>query len=305
MRNIYHTDILLENTIRRLHHNTQIRAINKRLIFEYQETQIISEFSISHQYKCMNILTRIAIILDKPFKQVKQHDIVMLILWLHAQPLSNQTKADYKKVLKAFYKHLFPNRPKIYIKKIKPNSKNHTVEPIIFTAAQIRSFLNLDIQNRNYKCFLHILIWSGCRIGELLNLQPKDITIDNIGAILTVTGKTGTRNVRVYHCNDLLFNLIMTTLPDTYLFPKTPTHYNKLVSKWGLIIGIPKEQRIYPHLFRHTLFSFFINNGMSIPMAKKHFGWSRNSHVPESVYAHSSQQTIDSTILSISNTITE
>ena len=298
MRNIYHTDILLENTIQRLKKDPDIIDCNRELIFKYQELQIIEELGLKRQYKCMQVLTRISKVIDQPFRQVDQHDIAQFIIWLDSTEYSDQTKADYKKILKTFYKYLYPRRQKMYIKKINPNLKNHTEEPDILTTKELLRLLNLDIKNKINKGFLHILIWSGCRLSEILNLTPEDIIIDSKGAILNVTGKTGPREVRVFHCNEIIFYLIQNTDANTYIFKHSTTYYNKLTKTWAYISDIDK--RVYPHLFRHTLFSIYINNGMALPMAKKHFGWSKFSKIPETVYAHSDREVIDSTILNIS-----
>ena len=53
------------------------------------------------------------------------------------------------------------------------------------------------LNNARDKAIVYALYDSGCRIGELLTLRNKDVEFDEYGAILSVTGKTGYRKVRV------------------------------------------------------------------------------------------------------------
>ena len=299
MRNLYHADIKLDNAIKKLRKDPEILDCNKRFILKYREFQVIAEISILRQYKCLNILRKIAPLLEVSFKKTDQHDIAKLIIWLNSTGFKDSTKKDYKIVFKSFYKFLYPDKQKKYINNIRPNSSNHTTEALILTQTEIQQYLDLEIQTLEDRCYLYILIRSGCRDGEILNLKPVNVCIDSIGAILYVVGKTGPRDVRIYGCNNLLINLIQTKRRDEYLFPHSINYYNRRIKKYTLILDINK--RVYPHLFRHTLLSFYLNNGMSIPMAKKHFGWSKTSRIPEITYAHSTQDTIDTTIQSIIN----
>ena len=58
----------------------------------------------------------------------------------------------------------------------------------------------------NIRAALMFLIDTGCRIGELANLQLNDITKTPYGYMARVTGKTGTRLVPI--CNETYYALI-------------------------------------------------------------------------------------------------
>lgn len=51
--------------------------------------------------------------------------------------------------------------------------------------------------NLRDKAFISILYESACRIGEILNLKIKDVTIDQYGCVIMVDGKTGMRRIRL------------------------------------------------------------------------------------------------------------
>jgi integrase len=54
--------------------------------------------------------------------------------------------------------------------------------------------------NTRDKAFLATLLESGCRIGEVGLMKIKDVCFEEIGARISVTGKTGPRKMKVVRC---------------------------------------------------------------------------------------------------------
>ena len=138
----------------------------------------------------------------------------------------------------------------------------------------------------------------GNRRGEMWNLRIKDVQFDEYSAILTLTGKTGTRRRRIYN-----------SVPDLRAWlnnhpyrndPHAPLFLNRYTRGFTRPAGIYYvirrlgEQilgyRIRTHQFRHTKATkdsrLFTDREMM-----KLYGWSRPDMV--SVYSHLSMRDVD------------
>lgn len=126
------------------------------------------------------------------------------------------------------------------------------------------------LTNSKYRAFTYTLYDSSCRVGELLTLRNKDVKFDEYDAMLSFTGKTGYRKVRVVgnsisylrewqnaHPNRDDANAWFFCGIETENRGKRLEHANvyKFMSKGLHDAGI--ERRIYSHLFRHTSTTIF------------------------------------------------
>lgn len=92
-----------------------------------------------------------------------------------------------------------------------------------------------------------------------MNLKVKSVQFDQYGAILTLTGKTGTRRRRVYAAvpdlRELLNNHPERNNPEASLFL---TIYGKPFGRltlWRRVVKLGERilrKHIHPHMFRHT-----------------------------------------------------
>ena len=154
---------------------------------------------------------------------------------------------------------------------------------------------------------IHVLWDSGCRIGEILTLEIKDVKSDKNGLLLAVDGKTGDRLVRLHEsipnlskwinahpykddpAAPLWINIGATNFGELLKYPAVNRMLQKVCKRAGI------KKRIYPHLFRHTeatKTAKFLTN----PLTAKRHGWSPNSKMP-SHYAHLNQDDVDEQFL--------
>jgi len=109
------------------------------------------------------------------------------------------------------------------------------------------------------RLLLELLDELGARRGELANLKMKSVQFDEYGAILTLTGKTGTRRRRVYaavpdlraHVN----NHPMRDNPEAPLFLSSAGQGYSGNTIWRRVraLGLKILSRpIHPHQFRHS-----------------------------------------------------
>jgi integrase len=137
----------------------------------------------------------------------------------------------------------------------------------------------------------------GARSGEIRTLRIKDVQFDEHGAVISLTGKTGTRRRRVYAAvPDLkqhLNNHRQRDQPNALVFlnahgaPFSATQvYRHVRDLCKRIVG----KKIHPHMFRHTRATedsrLFTDREMMLL-----FGWKRPEMVR--IYSHLSMRDVD------------
>jgi integrase/recombinase XerD len=140
----------------------------------------------------------------------------------------------------------------------------------------------------------------GGRRMEVASLRIRQVQFDEYGAILTLTGKTGTRRRRVYGASADLRALINNhpgrNVPDAFLFLTeigTPMNLNEAHAMYLRVRTLGERilgRRIHPHQFRHSKAtedsSIFTDREMMML-----YGWSTPAMV--SVYSHLSMRDVE------------
>jgi len=160
--------------------------------------------------------------------------------------------------------------------------------------------------NLRDKALIDVHYDSGCRIGETLSLYIKHVKFDKYGAILSVDGKTGARNVRVLESTPTLATWIKShpdkDNPQAPLFPTLhkgwlgePLSYqaSARVLKTACKKGGVRE--LYWHLFRHTEATRTAKY-MPEALTKKRHGWSGTSKMAAR-YSHINDSDVDEVFL--------
>ncbi len=155
-------------------------------------------------------------------------------------------------------------------------------------------------------------LWdTGARIGEILSLKVGDVTLDQYGAALTVTGKTGMRRIRIIDSVPDL-QLWLNQYPgnvDDWLFPSTqkrgkftPKGAQHLIKKAAARAGIDKH--VFVHLFRHSRLTDLAKKGLNEMELRLIAGWENSSNMP-ATYLHLSGADVDDKVLAIHGIIPE
>ena len=226
------------------------------------------------------------------FENLKQSDVDRFFFWLMRQKLTSWTRYTdwmiFKKIVRKILKRRDINFDEYRIPKPSSNLQILTLEEIHALIRAAKTFRD--------KLLIFLLYESGCRIGELLSLTRGNIIFDEHGALLKVTGKTGTRVVRVVKCAEML-RVWVKTLTGEKVFDLTQRAVEKLLKSCAKRAGIKK--RVYPHLFRHTrathLARYLTDRELCL-----YFGWSPNSRMP-AYYAHLAARDIDAKLIALSN----
>jgi integrase len=154
-----------------------------------------------------------------------------------------------------------------------------------------------------------MLYESGARIGELLNVELKDLEFDSNGVLVEINGKTGKRRIRLVESAKLLrqwVNEIKEKHPrtpylwfgDDELMPSKYAATTKFLRKTAKLAGLRKK--VNPHLFRHSRASELAQK-LREPQLRAFMGWTGASDMPQ-VYIHLSAQDMDKAILDLYKT---
>lgn len=218
---------------------------------------------------------------------------------------SSWTIQDYRQAIKSFYK--WTGKPEI-VDWIKLSNGSERKRPEDLITPDEMGRLAAKAGNQRDRALFGAMYDSGCRIGELLTLKNKHVKFDKYGAILSVEGKTGFRNVRVVGKSIAWLREWQDAHPDrdngeAWFFcgitGKTRgaqlTHFNvyRALKQSAARAGIRK--RIHPHLFRHTRATLLAVNLKDAPLEDQ-MGWIHGSKMTRT-YVHLSDTDRDRAVL--------
>ncbi|MDI6766027.1 MAG: tyrosine-type recombinase/integrase [Bacteroidota bacterium] len=185
----------------------------------------------------------------------------------------------------------------------KPKTKE--VQPLFLTKEEMKSLLNIidDVQLKNLYL---VAVFTGLRLGELLNLQWSDI--DFVLRVIHVrnseTFTTKSRKNRSIPMNDQLYEalaMMKETAGSELVFHSNGKRLSaERVSKTFKVyvrrLGL--NDKLHFHSLRHTLASWLVQDGVNIYEVQKLLGHS-NISVTQ-VYSHLQPETLHSTVNKIS-----
>lgn len=230
------------------------------------------------------------IIGNKPIKEIKFNDIE-LYKSVRVQSVSKTTVNIELRNMKAAFNiaiksELLDKNPLRYIKPYSVPQK----ERLCFSNEDIQKILKV-ITNPQIKNITIFALLTGCRLGEILNVQWKDIDLEQ--KILTIRNKpnfkTKSGKIRQIPISDSLFELLSSLLgntnenvfelnnPESYLFNIEGKRYNqeyitrtfkKFLRKAGM------HENLHFHCTRHTFLSQLASQGVSIYHLKEIAGHS-------------------------------
>ncbi|MFH1391199.1 MAG: site-specific integrase [Candidatus Diapherotrites archaeon] len=263
--------------------------------------------------KQVYVLRGLARLKNKPFRKCDKTDLVELVRKIEANKShAAWTKYDQKVVLKKFYKwmHNTEDEYPACIKWLKVKEPRNKILPEdILTEEEVIKLIETARTTRD-KAFISTLYESGCRIGELLTLQIKNVTFSKYLTSIIVNGKTGQRRIPL---------LTSTTSLSRWL-EEHPFKDNREAPLWVILWGDisksePKvmsysrikkmirglfkkadiKKRTNPHIFRHSR-ATALSLKLKESQLDQYMGWVYGSKMP-SRYIHLSGESMDSTIL--------
>ena len=247
---------------------------------------------------------------DKNFEDAGKDEITGYIDFLTRKngrrtkrKLANLTIDIAKSRLMSFYRWLNNNKLPDFLVEM---DLKVDLKPISVKAEQLLSEEDINkmiklAANTRDKAIIAFLYESGCRIGEMLSLRLKNIRFDDYGALISVSGKTGSRDIRIVNCVPYLKEWIRyhpASNEENWLWV---SKYEKEVEKLNYMsishmlkdLGKKAEikKSIRPHLFRHSIITRD-SEFLSESALRLRHGWSSRSDMPER-YIHLSGKKLD------------
>lgn len=317
---IHNFEARLEAILKKIRSSKEIDDNNKIHIIRFHDNCFAEGLSTARVVKYADLLCRLAKILGKDFSRARESDIRRLVQEIERTNLSDWSKHDYRVVLKRFYRWLrgkedYPKEVK-WIKTTMKNSNRKLPEELL-SEEEILKMIEAVNHPRD-KALISTIYESGGRIGEVLSLSLKRVKLDQYGAQVILSGKKGTRRVRLWiSCPYLISWMNIHPLKDD---PDSPlwTEYKmskrqekekiiyerKAVNYRAAVMVLRRaaqkagiKKRIHPHLFRHSRATYLAKHLTEAQM-KEVFGWTQGSEMA-SIYVHLSGRDVDEALLKV------
>ena len=192
-------------------------------------------------------------------------------MFIEKKDYSAWTKHDYKVTIKRFYKWLKGN-DETYpeeVKWIKTTLKKQDIvlPEELLTEEEIKRLVGSALSIRD-KAFIISLYESGARIGELGEMQIRDVVFEDRYTTLLLKGKTGSRCVIVVaatpYLNTWLQNHPLKNDPSAPLWVNMGTVNRYRAMSYPMLTKVLKtaarkanlRKRVTPHLLRHSRATF-------------------------------------------------
>jgi site-specific recombinase XerD len=288
--------------------DSQISEENKKWIFKFADYMLSDGISYGKVGRYVLDMRKLAKMFPRPFQEANKDDLRRIVGELEKTELAPESKKGFKIMLRKLFRLIREIDEKgVYPPEVKWISiaiaKNHTKLPEeLLTNEEIEAVV------KNCKCvrdkaFVALLAESGCRISEIGLMKIKNVSFEEVGARITVGGKTGMRKMLVINSLPYLQEWInqhpKNDDPEAYLWYNPQgellgyTRINAILKSAGKRAGIKK--RIYPHLFRHSR-ATRLASIMSEASMKHYLGWSQSSKMC-GIYIHMNGKETDDAIL--------
>ncbi len=264
---------------------------NKRVLKEYILHLIRTGKSLRTLSRMIPVLREMAQVIEKPMDKLNRADFDKLLDYLNKRvkdkTITEGTKWKDVNIARLFFKW---KAPKVDLSDIKVKvMPTRIVNSDLITDDEQRKLVEAADLPRD-KAIIALLLESGLRVGELLNMRIKDVQFDQFGAKIEVNGKSGRRVVRIVNCVPLLSEYLQNhpkRSNSNYAFwyavktngKNAPLGYDGITCMLKTLkkkAGITR--RIHAHLWRHSA-ATRIGTKLNNALAKQYFGWKQSSRM--------------------------
>lgn len=253
--------------------------------------------TLNYEYK--HLRTIISYFEIKGIEEVKditkKHINDMLVHFKEKNKCANITLNKKLNLLKRVFKfNELENDYLLNFKKLKQTKKRFDLvnqEDLKDILDYLKTYNDLDSVQLTEKLIIYLLLDTGVRQNELLNIEISNIDFNNNLILLTTTK---TKIERIVFFTDFTYDLLKRYIElqpkRKYLFwnyrtnkyytsDNIRTHFNKIKKEFGL-------QKFHPHMLRHTFATFFLENGGSLVSLQQLLG--HTSLKTTEIYLHMS-----------------
>ena len=307
---------------------------NRGLLLGFYRSLVTEDLCVGRRGVLLGNMYRVSIwAKHKPFPKMTRADVIDLIddiknirasrrgRYVLKTQYAQQTVESYKISIKKFWRWMknpdltpdvlkdLPYPPEVsWIRRKK--GKNNLLPKDLWTPDEVNAVASLASNARD-RAFILGLFGSGCRIGEFLPLKREDIAFDRYSAQITVSGKTGSRRVRLTPAGSLALAAWLDVHPNKdhdapvwiniqirSFIPKKHLSYDwaaKMLRDLAKRAGVRKP--IHPHLMRHSLATYYAPS-LTEAVMNEHFGWRQGGRTA-ATYTHLSGKQVDDQILAV------
>lgn len=283
--------MLLHNVIKDFIQYLNVTNKSKETIKSYTSDLAAFESFLEKKYNCPSYL-----------KEIQVSDIEDYLYELKVRSLTTASRSRNLYTLRSLWNFAYKN-------KLCDWNIALSVEPIKIKRKE-RTFLSLEevttlieaIDHPLIEIVVQTLFYTGMRISECLNLQVKDVDLNN-NIVHIINGKGGKdRNIPINkHLAPLLKNYINnyhSDIDSDYFFATEKSghlsapYVNRIIADTVTRLGWKKH--VSAHILRHSFASTLIKNGVNLVYVQKLLGHS-NLKVT-SIYTHANMEDLDKSI---------
>ena len=201
-------------------------------------------------------------------KQINRAKIYKIINSIDDYKYNKQnTTRDYKTALKQYLKYLNVDKKDIDI--IRPGAVGIREPQELVLDKNIAK----NMSGEKERLFVELSQEIGTRPGEMFNLRYNDIKRTDWGALVTLNGKTGQREVPVIKCADRLPYKQSKDYVFTFQYPYIYNKVKKMLKKQG-------NEDTYLYIFRKTRATEVLAE-LPGQLANQYMGWTKDSKMPK------------------------
>ncbi|MBT3985167.1 site-specific integrase [archaeon] len=295
-----------KNTLKHLE-EADISDRNKELILEFADNLFSRGVGDLRIGKLISQLKFIAIMLCVDFDKLCKKDVITLLAKIENNTKQKpNTKADYRRTLKQFYRwfedednrlircdeetRLELNKLYKFIFSVRSREIIEPIDPSTILTEEDIELVIQQTQNIKTRALLKFLHETGVRAGELLNIKIKDIRQDKLSASVIVDGKTGMRQIFVTQSVPYLTRWLdihpYKNNPESYVWVGESRHKQqkfkplmhkgtqKLINRVFEKSSLDKKHNL--HWFRHSRATLLAPH-LTEALLCKYLGWSIGS----------------------------
>jgi integrase/recombinase XerD len=318
---IHHYEQRLEHALGALASDRSISKKNREMILAYIKFRNAQGLSIPRQVRYLFSLRKLARLMDgKCFTEATRENLVNVVSSIESEDTQYDTKRTEKECIKCFFRWLkggdegdeYPSEVK-WIKS--KRTRNHSILPENLVTEDEVKIMAESCPNPRDPALILLIYETGGRIGEVLSLTVGAVSFDKYGAVLTVSGKTGGRRVRIIFSAMALANWMnhhparndpeapLWTSFESVGSPRRLEYFacRKMLNEAAHRCRINK--RVNPHSFRHARAST-LANVLTEAQMNEYLGWIPGSRMP-AVYVHLSGRNVDNALFKLNGIKTE
>ena len=273
---------------------------NKETILKFLKQLFAEGLSEARVLKYSFHLRRISEYID--FQNATKDDIIDYLSELEQSSYTENTKHDYKVVLKRIFQYLGKEE---LVKDVKTTMKRNKKKlPKTLTEEEVKRIIEAADHPRD-KAMISVAYEGGLRLGELAGLKIENVRFDQYGAIIRVCGKTGERRIRIVTFSSTIAKWMeMHPRRDDEKAPLwvSIANFKKEMTYRGFDMRIKRaaakagiKKRVYCHVFRHSR-ATHLASYLTEAQMNEYFGWVQGSNMP-ATYVHLSGRDVDNKIL--------